>query len=111
MVLSDCEVDLSKEVQKVLQDVAIDYRDRLANIAMERAESSRAAYIKAGGTIMALSSEDRQLWVEAIPDIAAQWAEDLEKRGEPGTEMLKAYLAKLQAAGYTGLRDWSAGLK
>ena len=102
---------LPEEVQKVLQEVAVDYRDRLANIAMERAESSRAAYIKAGGTIIALSSEDRQLWVEAIPDIAAQWAEDLEKRGEPGTEMLKAYLAKLQAAGYTGLRDWSAGLK
>ena len=102
---------LPEEVQKVLQEVAVDYRDRLANIAMERAESSRAAYIKAGGTIIALSSEDRQLWVEAIPDIAAQWAEDLEKRGEPGTEMLKAYLAKLQAAGYTGLRDWAAGLK
>ncbi|NQZ30905.1 MAG: C4-dicarboxylate TRAP transporter substrate-binding protein [Oceanospirillaceae bacterium] len=101
---------LPDEVKTVLQEVAVDYRDRLANIAMERAESSRTAYVKAGGTIIALSDADRLLWVNAIPDIAAQWAEDLDKKGEPGAKMLKAYLAKLKAAGYSGIRDWSAGL-
>jgi len=102
---------LPDEVKSVLQEVAVDYRDRLASIAMERAESSRAAYQKAGGTIIALSEADRLLWVNAIPDIAAQWAGDLDKKGEPGAKMLKSYLAKLQAAGYTGLRDWSAGVE
>jgi len=102
---------LPDEVKAVLQEVAVDYRDRLANIAMERAQSSRTAYENAGGTIIALSDADRLLWVNAIPDIAAQWAEGLDKKGEPGAKILKAYLAKLNAAGYSGIRDWSAGLK
>jgi len=102
---------LPQEVKTVLQEVAVDYRDRLANIAMERAQSSRTAYQKTGGKIIALSEEDRLLWVNAIPDIATQWAQELDKKGEPGAEILKAYLAKLKAAGYSGIRDWSAGLK
>ncbi len=102
---------LPDEVKTALQEVAVEYRDRLAGIAMDRAQASRDAYVAAGGTIVALSDADRTTWANAIPDIAAEWAADLEAKGEPGSEMLNAYLAKLEAAGYTGLRDWSAGLK
>lgn len=102
---------LPDEVKTVLQEVAIEYRDRLANIAMDRAQSSRQVYMESGGKIMPLSESERQLWVDAIPDIAAEWAENLDKRGEPGSEMLKAYLAKLEAAGFSGLRDWTKGIK
>jgi hypothetical protein len=43
-----------------------------------------------------------------MPNIAAEWAEGLDGKGEPGSEMLNAYLAKLQASGYAGVRDWAA---
>lgn len=45
----------------------------------------------------------------SMPDIAAEWAADLNAKGQPGTEMLDAYLGKLSDAGYDGLRDWTAG--
>ena len=32
----------------------------------------------------------------------------LDAKGEPGTEMLNAYLAKLAEAGYVPVRDWAA---
>jgi len=76
--------NLPDEVKDVLQAVAIDYRDHLASIAMDRAA-----------------------WAAAMPNIAQEWAATLNDKGEPGTEMLAAYLGKLEAAGFVGARDWS----
>ncbi len=107
-VNADYWAKLPDEVKTVLQDVAIAYRDHVAGIAMDRAAASEAAYIEAGGTIVEVSEEDRAAWAAAIPNIAQEWAATLNDAGEPGTEMLEAYLAKLADAGYTGVRDWTA---
>ena len=98
---------LPDEVKDVLQEVSILYRDHVAGIAMDRAEESRQAFIAAGGTIIEVSEEDRVAWANAMPNIAAEWAADLDSKGKPGSEMLAAYLAKLEAAGYSGVRDWT----
>lgn len=107
-VNADYWATLPDEVKEVLQAVAIDYRDHVAGIAMDRAAASEAAYIEAGGTIVEVSAEDRAAWAAAIPNIAQEWATTLNEAGEPGSEMLAAYLGKLEAAGYTGVRDWLA---
>jgi C4-dicarboxylate-binding protein DctP len=101
---------LPDEVKGVLQEVAVAYRDHVAGIAMDRAAASRDAYVEAGGTIVDLSAEDRAAWAAAIPDIASEWAAGLDAKNMDGSQMLKTYLGKLDAAGYKGVRDWSAGL-
>jgi C4-dicarboxylate-binding protein DctP len=98
---------LPEEVQQVLQAVAIDYRDHLAGLAMDIAAESEAAYVASGGTIVEVSLEDRAAWAAAMPNIAQEWAATLNDRGEDGTGMLAAYLGKLEAAGYVGVRDWT----
>jgi len=98
---------LPDEVKVVLQDVAVEYRDHVAGMAMDRAAASREAYTAAGGTIVELSPEQRSAWATAMPDIAAEWAEGLNSKGEAGTDMLNTYLGKLEEAGYVGVRDWS----
>jgi TRAP-type C4-dicarboxylate transport system substrate-binding protein len=98
---------LPDEVKEVLQAVAIDYRDHLAGLAMDRAAEAEDAYVEAGGTIIEVSEEDRTAWANAMPNIALELAETLNANGEPGTEMLTAYLAKLEAAGFVGVRDWT----
>lgn len=99
---------LPDEVKDVLKAVAIDYRDHLAGIAMDRAEASRAAYVEQGGTVVEVSAEDRTAWANAMPNVAQEWAENLNGKEEQGSEMLAAYLGKLEAAGFTGVRDWTA---
>jgi len=100
---------LPEEVQGALQEVSVLYRDHVAGIAMDRAAASRDAYVAAGGTIVEMDAAEREAWVNAIPDIAAEWATGLDGKGEPGTDMLNAYLGKLKDAGYEGVRDWSTG--
>jgi TRAP-type C4-dicarboxylate transport system substrate-binding protein len=94
-------------VKTVLQDVAVDYRDHIANIAMDRAAESLEAYVAAGGKIIEVSAEERAAWANAMPNLAAEWAANLDKRGEAGTEMLNAYIGKLKDAGFVGVRDWT----
>ena len=106
-VNADYWAKLPDEVKAVLQAVAIDYRDHLAGIAMDIAAESEAAYVASGGTIIDVSDEDRTAWANAIPNIAQEWATSLNEGGEPGSEMLAAYLAKLEAEGFVGVRDWS----
>ena len=99
---------LPDEVKDVLKAVAIDYRDHVAGIAMDRAAASRDAYVAAGGTIAELSDEDRAAWANAMPNVAQEWASTLNGKGEAGSEMLAAYIGTLADAGYTGMRDWTA---
>jgi TRAP-type C4-dicarboxylate transport system substrate-binding protein len=98
---------LPEEVQDVLRAVAIDYRDHVAGIAMDRAAASEATYLEPGRTIVEVSAEDRAAWAAAMPNIAQEWAATLNAAGEDGTGMLAAYLGKLEAAGYVGVRDWT----
>jgi len=98
---------LPDEVKDVLREVAVAYRDHVAGIAMDRAAASRDAYVAAGGTVVEMDPAERAGWAAAMPNIAQEWAANLDARGEPGTEMLNAYLAKLKAAGYEPVRDWA----
>ncbi|MEM6637303.1 MAG: C4-dicarboxylate TRAP transporter substrate-binding protein [Pseudomonadota bacterium] len=98
---------LPEEVQGVLEEVAVLYRDHVAGIAMDRAEESREAYVAAGGTIVEMNPEERAAWAAAMPNIASEWAASLDAKGEPGSDMLDAYLGKLAEAGYTPVRNWA----
>ena len=101
---------LPDEVKGVLQEVAVAYRDHVAGLAMGRAAKSRDAYVASGGKIVDIDPAERAAWANAMPNIAVEWAQALDAKGQPGTAMLKAYLGKLKASGYTPLRDWAADL-
>ena len=99
---------LPAEVQDVLKEVAVLYRDHVAGIAMDRAQESRDAYVAAGGTIVEMDPAERTAWANAMPNIALECAASLDEAGQPGTEMLAAYMAKLKEAGFEPVRDWAA---
>ncbi len=99
---------LPEEVQNVLTEVALDYRDHVASVAMDRAAESVAAYEAAGGTVTEMDAAERSAWASAMPNIAKEWAENLDKTGGAGTDMLNSYMAKLKAAGFEPTRDWAA---
>ncbi len=106
-VNADFWATLDPAVQGVLREVGILYRDRLAEVAMERAAASEEAYVAAGGTIVDLDPEARSAWANAMPNIAQEWAAELDAAGKNGTAMLEAYIGKLIAGGETPARNWA----
>ena len=98
---------LPDAVKRVLETVAVEYRDQVANVAMDRAASSLDAFKAAGGTVVVLPQDQRAAWADAMPNIAQEWAASLDKKGAPGTAMLGSYMDKLKAAGAVPVRDWT----
>ncbi len=46
-----------------------------------------------------LSPEERQRWVDGLPDLASEWVESVEARGLPGRAFLEAYMKGLRDRG------------
>jgi hypothetical protein len=41
-----------------------------------------------------------------MPNIAAEWADRINKQGLPGTQALAAYMAEIRKSGAKPVRDW-----
>lgn len=98
---------LPEEVQAIILEVAEGYRDRTATDYFEGGIASLNTVVESGGTISDLSDEARAAYAAQLPDIAREWAAELDARGMPGTEVLETYLRLAQDAGIEFARDWS----
>lgn len=97
---------LPEEVKEVLIDTAEDYRDELARETDRRSAESRIRYIEEGGDILVLTDEQRRTWAFGLPNIAHEWADDMEERGMPGYAILKDYMDVMRANEQPIMRHW-----
>lgn len=61
-----------------------------------------------GATITDASDEMRAAWAAGMDNAAKTWAEGLDAKGIPGTEVLSLYMNAMRDAGATPLRDWDS---
>jgi C4-dicarboxylate-binding protein DctP len=97
---------LPEEVQEVLQEVAIELRDRHAELAVADAEAARKAFLDGGGQLIEVSEEERQQWAQALEPLGREWAEAAEAEGLPGKAYLSAFMEGMRTGGAAPLRDW-----
>ncbi len=97
---------LPKEVQEALHAGADAARDWYL-LALEKAvETSFKVMGENSATITAASDEMRIAWATGMDNAAKTWAEDLDAKGLPGSEVLSLYMNAMRDAGATPLRDW-----
>lgn len=97
---------LPAEVQTVLKEVAADYRDELARETDRRSALSIERYKAEGGTIFTLNEAQRREWATGLPNIAQDWARDMEERGMPGNAILRDYMDVMRANDQPIMRHW-----
>jgi TRAP-type C4-dicarboxylate transport system substrate-binding protein len=97
---------LPEEVQNVILEVAADYRDELAAETDRRADRSTKEYLERGGKILTLTDEQRREWAMGLPNIAKEWADDMEERGMPGHDILRDYMDIMRANDQPIVRHW-----
>lgn len=96
------------DVQAVIEEVASEYETMVAAGYEEIAAKSVATAKENGATVVPLSDEARVAYAMAMPNIAKEWAADVDAQGKAGTETLNAYLAASADAGAQFVRDWAA---
>ena len=105
-VNTDTWKKLPDEVKAAIKDASPVYRDYTAGEG-GRGREDRLCQVKAmGGTITQLTAAERNKWAMSMPNVAKDWAADLEKRGLPARKILTAYMDKMRAANQPILRQW-----
>ncbi|MEW6668272.1 MAG: TRAP transporter substrate-binding protein DctP [Thermodesulfobacteriota bacterium] len=62
---------------------------------------------EAGGvTFHRLPAPDTAKWIQALPDVVAEWARKMEGKGLPGWEIMNTYLALHEKNGWKFPRQW-----
>jgi TRAP-type C4-dicarboxylate transport system substrate-binding protein len=57
-------------------------------------------------TIIPMPASERAAWVNALPDLAGDWAKPLEAQGIPARAFMTQYMEGLRARGEAPVRDW-----
>lgn len=97
---------LPDEVRIVLRETAADYRDELAREVDRRAARSIVEFEKLGGTIITFDEGQRRAWAHGMPNIAREWADEMEVKGLPGHAILHDYMEIMRASGQPIVRQW-----
>ena len=93
-------------MRKVVQDVASEWQSLLLKTDMERVQTSLDAMKKDGLKVLEFSAYERTRWAKMMPNTAKEWAEGLDKKGEPGSKVLTVFMDELRASGYPVVRNW-----
>lgn len=94
------------EMQKVIEEVAHEYQIKAAEGYQMLAETSLKKAVAGGATITDFPADARKAYAAAMPNIAKEWASNLDKRGVPASKVLATYLEAAKAAGVVYARDW-----
>lgn len=97
---------LPKAVQDVIHEVSAAYRDHTAAQALADADKAYQNFKTKGGTIIQMSQAAREHWAKTMPNIAKDWAAQLDAKGLPGTGLLKGYMDSMRAAKQPIIRHW-----
>lgn len=106
--------DLPEEVQNAMVEAGQFYTEAHGKDLLERHEFALNKMVELGANqnppveIIVMPQEERQKWVDALPDVAGEWAAQLESQGVPGKAFLAAYMDGLRERGEEPVRDWGA---
>ncbi|SNY98293.1 C4-dicarboxylate TRAP transporter substrate-binding protein [Halomonas sp. hl-4] len=103
---------LPEPVQDALMQAGETYTLAHGRDLAERYESSLERMVELGAEqstpvqINTLSDEERQEWIDGMPDLANQWIERNEERGLPARELLETYMDAMRERGHEPERAW-----
>lgn len=98
---------MPEDVRTAIEASAANLQEAVIARVVADTDASFAAMEAEGARISDLAQEERVKWIEALPNIAERWVNDLEGKGLPAREVLEAYLAKLKEQGVDLPRDWA----
>lgn len=98
---------LPPELQKILREVGKDWTAAADKVQLDAGNAGYASVSKfPKGEKIVWSDAERKKWADAMPNIAKEWADRLEKQGVPGEKLLAAYMSALREAGAKPIRNW-----
>jgi TRAP-type C4-dicarboxylate transport system substrate-binding protein len=100
---------LPPAVQQALRSQAADFGQALGSYVMGFNDTAAQLWREGNRTISDLADAERTRWANGMPNIAREWAQDLDRRNLPGTAILEAYMDAMRRAEQPIVRHWDRG--
>ncbi len=97
---------LRPTLQIALRAAAQSYGQHLADELNASGERAVGTMVARGATYSELGDSERRWWARQLPDLAGDWAFELDVRDMAGSEMLAGYLTDLAGTCGEPLRHW-----
>ena len=97
---------LPPAVQKIFLDVGKEWGKKSDEAYMHAGEAGYKSLPKFGAHLYVFPESERKRWADAMPNIAKEWAAQMDKQGNPGTKALNALMTEARKAGIKPVRDW-----
>jgi TRAP-type transport system periplasmic protein len=98
---------LPPELQKILREAGEAWTAAADKVQLDAGEDGfKSVTGFPNGKTLVLPREEQTKWANAMPNIAKEWAERLDKDGQPGSKILAAYMDEMRGAGAKPVRDW-----
>jgi TRAP-type C4-dicarboxylate transport system substrate-binding protein len=98
---------LPTALQKILKEAGEAWTASADKIQLDLGNSGYASVPQfPNGKTFDLPRAEQEKWANAMPNIAKEWAERMDKDKLPGTKALSFYMDELRKAGAKPVRDW-----
>lgn len=97
---------LPADVQEILVELGVEFEAQIAGWVKEEGGQAYDTMREAGTTINSLSDEARADWVNRLPELPNQGAQEANDMGLPGSEAFRVYIRAQEELGYEFPRDW-----
>ena len=91
---------LGPDVQKILIQMGKDFAAKTAEECVKFGIVGEAKLRSAGVKVTQISAEAKKQWCEAVKDFPNRMAQDANKRGLPGTAVMRYYISTIESMGY-----------
>ncbi|SNT27761.1 TRAP transporter substrate-binding protein DctP [Tropicimonas sediminicola] len=91
---------LPEDVQQILMEMGEEWGGVTAEICDRNDAEGEARLADLGVEVTAISAEAQAEWAEALADFPQRMADELNGRGQPGSEVLNFYISKLEELGH-----------
>jgi TRAP-type C4-dicarboxylate transport system substrate-binding protein len=106
IINKDAWKKLPEHARKIIQDVSQEWAVRTTTMDRDRVKHDTEEMVKKGVKVSEMSFAERQKWAKAMPNVAKEWAADMDKQGLPGSKLLSAYMDEVRASGKPVVREW-----
>ncbi|MGE0652396.1 MAG: TRAP transporter substrate-binding protein DctP [Alphaproteobacteria bacterium] len=93
-------------LRTIISEVASRWGDEYLKMDSARTSEFTAKMVAQGLKVHEMPTAERQRWAKMMPNIAKDWAADMDKQGLPGTSILTAYMDEVRASGQPVVREW-----
>lgn len=91
---------LPEDVQQILLEMGEEWGPVTAEVCDRNDSEGEARLAELDVEVSAISEEAQTQWAKALADFPQRMADELNERGQPGTEVLNVYISKLEELGH-----------